>query len=332
MRQAGPSARLAAIQLQGIAGGAMADRTFWHDLAEDFTRLAPAGGLCLHWQYTSGMPGHYRFWLGSNDPAHHETFRLKFEQLARRAGAAVDTSGRLDSLEAWQNELKKHDRDPRNQGDVFGPEVLDDGTRVYHQLGVIPNVCQASANRCMELEMKETEVELEQDDLAARGMAGEGSASSSLRATHGIGGESGVSGGAKSTPRAADAPSVGTEAGTSATSRSDNVHAQMPHTPDAQGPQEAHKAKKKPVRRHARYTKIDEALQEIADSRPRSQQEVFRALEGRVAFPPAGPFEAARGWIPGFRLDQSAARSWLSKRWAELDLPPLPRGPKNPQE
>jgi hypothetical protein len=45
----------------------------------------------------------------------------------------------------------------------------------------------------MELEMKEMEAELEQDDLAARGTAGEGSAPSSSRAPHGIGGESGVS-------------------------------------------------------------------------------------------------------------------------------------------
>jgi hypothetical protein len=292
----------------------MADRTFWHDLAEDFTRLAPAGGLCLHWQYTSGTPGRYRFRLESNDLDHHETFRLRFERLARIAGAALDTSGRLDSLEVWQNELKEHDRDPRNQGDVFGPEVLDDGTRVYHQLGVIPNACLASANRCMELEMQEMEAELGQDDLAAHGMAGEGSAPSPSRATHGIGGKSGVSGVAKSIPRAADSPPVSAKAGTGARPRSDNVHARMPRTQDAQRPQEVSKANMRPVRRHPRYTKIDEALQEIAESHPRTQEEVFRALEGRAGFPPAEPFETARGWIAGFRRDKPAARAWLSKR------------------
>jgi hypothetical protein len=86
------------------------------------------------------------------------------------------------------------------------------------------------------------------------------------------------------------------------------------------------------VRRHPRYTKIDEALQEIAESHPRTQEEVFRALEGRAGFPPAEPFETARGWIAGFRRDKPAARAWLSKRWAELNLPSLPRGPKNPRK
>jgi hypothetical protein len=96
--------------------------------------------------------------------------------------------------------------------------------------------------------------------------------------------------------------------------------------------QEPRESRKKPVRRNQKYKTIDQALQKIAESRPCTQEEVFKALEGRVVFPPAEPFETARGWIPGFRRDKATARAWLSKRWGELDLPPLPRGPKNPKK
>ena len=97
---------------------------------------------------------------------------------------------------------------------------------------------------------------------------------------------------------------------------------------EAPEPRGARKAKK-PVRRSQKYRVIDKALQEIAESRPRTQEEVFQALEGRsVGFPPAQPFMAARGWMAGFRQHPTAARAWLSKRWAELNLEPLPRGPK----
>jgi hypothetical protein len=85
---------------------------------------------------------------------------------------------------------------------------------------------------------------------------------------------------------------------------------------------------KKPGRRNQKYKAIDRALQEIAESRPRTQADVFKALEGRVGYPPAEPFESARGWMAGFGRDPRAARAWLSKRWAELDLPAFARGPK----
>ena len=57
--------------------------------------------------------------------------------------------------------------------------------------------------------------------------------------------------------------------------------------------------------------------------------ELLKAQSAR----PAEPFETARGWMAGFRRDEAAARAWLSKRWrVTLDLPPLPRGPKNPKK
>ena len=101
---------------------------------------------------------------------------------------------------------------------------------------------------------------------------------------------------------------------------------------EAQSPRESPKAKK-PVRRNQKYKTIDQALQEIAESRPSTQEGVFQLLDGRhVVIPPAEPFVTARGWIAGFRRDKAAARAWLSKRWAELRLSPLPRGPKNPKK
>jgi hypothetical protein len=104
---------------------------------------------------------------------------------------------------------------------------------------------------------------------------------------------------------------------------------EQPGALEAQGPKGGRKTKK-PVRRNQKYKVIDQALQEIAESRPSTQEAVFQSLDGRhVVIPPAEPFMAARGWIAGSRRDAAAARAWLSKRWAELDLPPLPRGPKN---
>ena len=104
---------------------------------------------------------------------------------------------------------------------------------------------------------------------------------------------------------------------------------------NAQGarvPTESRKAKR-PIRRNQKYRVIDVALQEIAESRPSRQDEVFQSLDGRhVVIPPAEPFLTARGWTAGFRQDKAAARAWLSKRWAELELSPLPRGPKNPRK
>ncbi len=97
---------------------------------------------------------------------------------------------------------------------------------------------------------------------------------------------------------------------------------------DAHVPKEIGKPKKR-VRRNPKYERIDKALQEIAESRPRTQEEILLSLDGRrVATPPAEPFLTARGRMPGFRRDAPAARAWLSKRWAKLNLLSLPRGPK----
>jgi hypothetical protein len=85
----------------------------------------------------------------------------------------------------------------------------------------------------------------------------------------------------------------------------------------------------KPTRRNRRYERIDERLKAIAESRPRSHQEVFEALErGHIRLPHAEPFEGTGGWLTGFKRDPKRARSWLSKAWTRLHLPAFPRGPK----
>jgi hypothetical protein len=87
--------------------------------------------------------------------------------------------------------------------------------------------------------------------------------------------------------------------------------AEQPGVLETPVPTESRKAKK-PVRRNQKYKVIDHALQEIAESRPSTQEAVFQALDGRhVVIPPAEPFMAARGWIAGFRRDAAAARAWL---------------------
>jgi hypothetical protein len=86
--------------------------------------------------------------------------------------------------------------------------------------------------------------------------------------------------------------------------------------------------KREPTRRSPRYEAIDKELTAIAAARPRSHEEVFRSLNGRIKVPNAEPFKSAGGWIPGFERNPTRARSWLSQAWSRLNLTPFPRGPK----
>jgi hypothetical protein len=93
--------------------------------------------------------------------------------------------------------------------------------------------------------------------------------------------------------------------------------------PDREAP------KRKPAKQNQRYKTIDGALRQIAEARPATQGEVFKMLgERHGGIPNAEPFLTARGWMAGFEGDEAAARAWLSKRWAGLNLPTFPRGPK----
>lgn len=84
----------------------------------------------------------------------------------------------------------------------------------------------------------------------------------------------------------------------------------------------------KPVRRSPKYKAIDDALREIGKARPKGHKEVFDSLDKRVKVPNAEPFASASGWSAGFSKNPTAARAWLSKAWARLNLPPFSRGPK----
>jgi hypothetical protein len=84
----------------------------------------------------------------------------------------------------------------------------------------------------------------------------------------------------------------------------------------------------KTARRNPQFALIDKKLQEIAKSAPNSHKVVFEALDGRVKVPNGKPFAEAGGWLTGFKRDPARARSWLSKHWSRLKLPPFSPGPK----
>jgi len=72
--------------------------------------------------------------------------------------------------------------------------------------------------------------------------------------------------------------------------------AEVASSQDRQVPEQSRREKKL-VRRNQKYKTIDEALKKVADSRPQTQEEVFKALEGRVVFPPGSHLSPlADGW------------------------------------
>jgi hypothetical protein len=95
------------------------------------------------------------------------------------------------------------------------------------------------------------------------------------------------------------------------------------------GTESASLCKRKAARRNPRYEIIEKALRQIAEARPKNHEEVFGLLDSRrIPLPRAAPFVVTKGWLAGFQKDDHAARVWLSKAWARLDLPSFARGPK----
>jgi hypothetical protein len=95
------------------------------------------------------------------------------------------------------------------------------------------------------------------------------------------------------------------------------------------GTESARVCKRKPAPRDPRYEQIDKALREIAQARPKNHEEVFRLLHERsIPLPRAAPFVGAKGWLAAFHKDKHAARVWLSKAWARLNLESFLRGQK----
>jgi hypothetical protein len=91
---------------------------------------------------------------------------------------------------------------------------------------------------------------------------------------------------------------------------------------------DARPAAKAPKRRHASYEKIDQALEDIFESKPKGYKEVVQQLERRVPLPKGKIFEGKKGWIAAYRSNQNGVTSWLSKRRRERGLPYLVPGPK----
>ena len=123
--------------------------------------------------------------------------------------------------------------------------------------------------------------------------------------------------------KATDA-SNGTEGGSPNAER----HGQALRVQESQQPTSSRKAKR-PVRRNAKYERIDNALREFAAARPKNHEEVFRLLDDRkVAISNRRPFKTAGGWLKGFQQNRHTASAWLSQAWGRLGLPAFARGPK----
>jgi hypothetical protein len=90
----------------------------------------------------------------------------------------------------------------------------------------------------------------------------------------------------------------------------------------------AHPPRRRKRAQNPTYGEIDKCLKEIAKSQPRSHEEVFKALDGRVPVPDCKPFRSAKGWWAGYDKRTDRARAWLSMRWGRLHLPPFRPGPK----
>jgi hypothetical protein len=87
------------------------------------------------------------------------------------------------------------------------------------------------------------------------------------------------------------------------------------------------RSRKTPVRKNAKYQKIDRKLKEISAARPKNHEEVFGMLDDqKVPIPNSKVFKP--GWLKGFDQNPHGASAWLSQNWSRLGLPPFARGPK----
>src|ERR1700722_14679046 len=95
---------MAAHTRHGIAEATMADDNSWLDLEAQFRALSQSAlGLRADWNYVSGS-GEAADWCLTGSDVEP---RLRFENLARRAGASIPKSESADSLQAWLDLLMK---------------------------------------------------------------------------------------------------------------------------------------------------------------------------------------------------------------------------------
>jgi hypothetical protein len=127
----------------------MAGPQFWREMESRFRLLPdPTRSLRADWDYIvgSGKEGTWRLTGDLN-----KSLRIRFEALARQAGAAIDDPDSSDSLVSWLELLKgvgtNFDFGP------YGIEMHQDGTEGPHHLtGTLWHVCESSADYCCVLE------------------------------------------------------------------------------------------------------------------------------------------------------------------------------------
>jgi hypothetical protein len=281
----------------------MTNSKLWQDLEAQFRALDPYGLLRADGTYTVGSSNVSSEMLYQWALRGEMSLAVGFRVLAHKAGAALGRSD-LDPFIAWLQDLTTEHRFFRIET-TGGVEQRADGTIVRHfVLATINNICQASAHRCVSLQLAALEAEHLANYLPQP----------SNRITVPV----------EVPPRDLEAASASPESGINQTTEIEP----SAHTHSAPPGKQRDPIVRKPSRRNPKYSAIDKALQEIADSKPKSHQEVFHALDNRVDVPHAEPFVSARGWHVGFKKDANAARAWLSKRWTHLNLTPFLRGPK----
>jgi hypothetical protein len=134
----------------------MGASTFWRDLASQFRGLPdPYGMLRADWNYIGGTENSGHWTLGGGASF---GLRVRFESLARRAGAAVDRTNRADLLQVWLDLIKQKTRAFHLVG--YGVEEGNDGKSGACRLfGSIDRPCEASADLCVLLEIEAFEAE-----------------------------------------------------------------------------------------------------------------------------------------------------------------------------
>jgi hypothetical protein len=143
-----PVAPVGGTATEGTAEGAMTDGNYWQDLEARFRALSQSAlGLRADWHYVSGARGNWQI-AGSAPES-----RLRFENLARRAGTAISEPAQVDSLQAWLDLVRKRGINFKLDDNTPWSEQNADGTEgPSHVSGTISNVCEASANLCLMLE------------------------------------------------------------------------------------------------------------------------------------------------------------------------------------
>ena len=142
--------RLAAIPLQGIAEGAMADSKFWRRTGKKFRRLqappphpgevahASHNGLCAWWMPDGWPDGNtYRLFNDGDDIEANRNIERLFKIVAESAEVELGHPGGEAAVFAWLDRL-------RLEGIYVAPFTA--GSQIIHR------VCDASAEYCLKCE------------------------------------------------------------------------------------------------------------------------------------------------------------------------------------